>query len=73
MKRYIYKQLYYGKTISSFDALRPLFSSGFFNFICKASRNNKRFELCLLAAICHLHICYDLLKQLERKRVNNKF
>ena len=41
----IYKQLYYGKTISSFDALRPLFSSGFLNFICRASRNNKRFEL----------------------------
>ena len=35
MRRYIYKQLYYGKTISSFDALRPLFSSSFLNFICR--------------------------------------
>ena len=26
MRRYIYKQMYYGKTISSFDALRPLLS-----------------------------------------------
>ena len=35
MRRYIYKQLYYGKTISSLDALRPLFSFSFFNFICR--------------------------------------
>ena len=31
MRRYIYKQMYYGKTISSFVDLRPLFSSNFLN------------------------------------------
>ena len=37
MRRYIYKQMYYEKTISSFDALRPLLSSGLLNFICRAT------------------------------------
>ena len=45
MRRYIYKQLYYGKTISSFDALRPLFSGE--EFLHSLQNNNSNLLLFL--------------------------